>query len=79
MILEAVVMGRRLSEADMKKKRVMVGERARAYDEAPAPTTGLIYAPADAMAQSFADSLDTPVDIVIHGMVKISRKPQKAA
>jgi hypothetical protein len=61
------------------RKRVRVTERAKAYDAANAPTTGLVYALADAVAQSVADALGTPVDIVIHGMVKISRQPQKAA
>jgi hypothetical protein len=60
-------------------KRVRVTERAKAYDEAATPTTGLVYALADAVAQSFADSMGTAVDIVIHGVVKISRQPQKAA
>jgi hypothetical protein len=61
------------------KNRAKVAERAKAYDAATVPTTVLIYALADAVAQSVADATGAPVDFVIHGVVKISRQPQKAA
>jgi hypothetical protein len=61
------------------KKRVRLTERAKAYDAANAPTAGLVYALVDAVAQSVADAMGAPVDIVVHGVVKISRQPQKAA
>jgi hypothetical protein len=61
------------------KKRAQLTERAKAYDAAAQPTTPLIYALADAVAQSIANVTGAPVDFVIHGIVKISRQPQKAA